>query len=88
MAKKTRPAIDCRRLELDGIRYVILRESAFDDLCEKAGVCPSEAPWTGRRRALSIWTKYRSRRSSCGGVRPPGCRRRNSRGVPRSARKP
>ena len=44
MAKKTRPAIDCRRLELDGIRYVILRESAFDYLCEKAGVCHSRAP--------------------------------------------
>ncbi|MGO8753538.1 MAG: helix-turn-helix domain-containing protein [Thermoguttaceae bacterium] len=47
MAKKTRSAIDCRRLDLDGIRYVILRESAFDDLCEKAGVCPSQAPADG-----------------------------------------
>ena len=44
MAKKTCPAIDCRRVELDGIRYVILRESAFDYLCEKAGVCPGRAP--------------------------------------------
>ena len=66
MAKKTRSAIDCRRLDLDGIRYVILRESAFDDLCEKAGVCPSQRPRTGRRRAPSIWTRYRSRKSSCG----------------------
>jgi DNA-binding XRE family transcriptional regulator len=40
MTKKPLPAIDCRRLELDGIRYVILRESVFDHLCEKAGVCP------------------------------------------------
>jgi DNA-binding XRE family transcriptional regulator len=44
MAKKTRPAIDCRRVELDGIRYVILHENAFDYLCEKAGVCPNGAP--------------------------------------------
>jgi DNA-binding XRE family transcriptional regulator len=38
MAKKTARAIDCRRLELDGVRYVILRESLFDRLCQKAGV--------------------------------------------------
>lgn len=38
MAKKTGSAIDCRRLELDGVRYVILRESVFDRLCQKAGV--------------------------------------------------
>jgi len=43
MAKKARSEIDCRRLELDGIRYVILRESVFDYLCRKAGVCPSRA---------------------------------------------
>ena len=29
---------DCHRIELDGIRYVILRESIFDLLCQKAGV--------------------------------------------------
>lgn len=40
----THPAIDCRRLELDGIRYVILRESAFDYLCEKAGLGSNRAP--------------------------------------------
>ncbi len=44
MAKNTRPAIDCRRLELDGIRYVILRESAFDHLCQRAGVSLGKAP--------------------------------------------
>jgi DNA-binding XRE family transcriptional regulator len=38
MGGKKDPAIDCRRVELDGIRYVILRESAFDELCRKAGV--------------------------------------------------
>jgi len=47
MAQQARPAIDCRRLELDGIRYVILRESAFDYLCEKAGVFPSRASADG-----------------------------------------
>ncbi len=35
---RRRPPIDCRRVELDGVRYVILRESAFERLCEKAGV--------------------------------------------------
>jgi DNA-binding XRE family transcriptional regulator len=38
MAKKNRWAIDCRRLELDGVRYVVVRESAFDRLCKKAGI--------------------------------------------------
>jgi DNA-binding XRE family transcriptional regulator len=33
--------LDCRRLELDGNRYVILRESIFDQLCQKAGLSPS-----------------------------------------------
>ena len=44
MPKKTQLTIDCRRLELDGIRYVILRESVFDYLCEKAGVGLNRAP--------------------------------------------
>ena len=30
--------IDVKRVELDGVRYVILRESAFEELCEKAGI--------------------------------------------------
>ncbi len=30
--------LDCHRVELDGIRYVILRESVFDQLCRQAGV--------------------------------------------------
>jgi DNA-binding XRE family transcriptional regulator len=44
MAKKTRPAIDCRRFELDGIRYVIVRESAFDYLCEQADISCGQSP--------------------------------------------
>jgi DNA-binding XRE family transcriptional regulator len=47
MTKKLMPAIDCHRLELDGIRYVILRESVFDHLCEKAGVCVATPPIEG-----------------------------------------
>jgi len=35
-AKRNAP-VDCRRVELDGIRYVILRESLFEQLCRKAG---------------------------------------------------
>ena len=38
MANKRRPMVDCTRVELDRIRYVILRESLFERLCEKAGV--------------------------------------------------
>jgi len=38
MAFKRLHGIDCRRVELDGVRYVILRESAFERLCRKAGV--------------------------------------------------
>ncbi len=38
MAKKTDLPIACRRLELDGVRYVILRESVFDGVCRRAGV--------------------------------------------------
>jgi DNA-binding XRE family transcriptional regulator len=33
-------AIDCRHVELDGVPYVILRESAFDYLCREAGIDP------------------------------------------------
>ena len=38
MAQKRRRVVDCKRVDLDGIRYVILRESVFERLCEKAGV--------------------------------------------------
>jgi DNA-binding XRE family transcriptional regulator len=48
MANKTLPAIDCRRLELDGIRYVILRESVFEFLCEKAGIGANPVADDGR----------------------------------------
>ncbi len=41
MPPKRVPGIDCRRIELDGIRYVIMRESAFDYLCERAGWKPA-----------------------------------------------
>ncbi len=44
MAKKRRSAIDCKRVELDGIPYVILRETVFRRLCQQAGV--EEAPGT------------------------------------------
>jgi DNA-binding XRE family transcriptional regulator len=41
MGKRRGARIECQRLELDGIRYVILRESVFDRLCERAGVPPA-----------------------------------------------
>ena len=38
MARKRRTPVDCKRVELDGVRYVIVRESLFDRICKKAGV--------------------------------------------------
>ncbi len=38
MNNPIRPAIDHRSVELDGIRYVILRETAFELLCQRANV--------------------------------------------------
>lgn len=38
MPGKNRQVIDCKRVELDGIRYVIVRESVFDGLCREAGL--------------------------------------------------
>jgi DNA-binding XRE family transcriptional regulator len=38
MAHKQPPAIAGQRVELDGVRYVIVRESIFEYLCEKAGI--------------------------------------------------
>lgn len=43
MAKSGKTAVECKRVELDGVRYVILRESVFQRLCEQAGVAPGEA---------------------------------------------
>ncbi len=44
MDSSKHPPIDCRHVELDGVRYVILREAAFEYLCGEAGVgfpgCP------------------------------------------------
>jgi len=41
MSKKSLKAVECRRVELDGVRYVILRESVFEELCRRAEVPPS-----------------------------------------------
>jgi DNA-binding XRE family transcriptional regulator len=38
MSSEIRQPVDCRTVELDGIRYVILRESVFQTICQKAGV--------------------------------------------------
>jgi ribosome-binding protein aMBF1 (putative translation factor) len=40
--KKSRAPLACTRLELDGVRYVILRETVFQQLCRKAGVAERE----------------------------------------------
>ncbi len=38
MASHDRQEMHCTRLELGGIRYVILAEATFDALCERAGI--------------------------------------------------
>ena len=38
MAKKKHSKIDCQRIELEGIGYVVMRESDFQRLCKMAGV--------------------------------------------------
>ena len=44
MAGRRRPVIDYRSVELDGIRYVILRDSVFQWLCQQGRVQPRRAP--------------------------------------------
>ncbi len=44
MAKKSMKPVDCRRVELDGVRYVILRESVFEELCRRAKVPVQPGP--------------------------------------------
>ena len=46
MAGKDGQVIACKRVELDGIRYVILRESVFDRLCRQVGL-PEESSRLG-----------------------------------------
>jgi len=50
MADRSGEQVEHTRLELDGIRYVILRESAFASLCERAGL---DAAVTPEDQALS-----------------------------------
>jgi DNA-binding XRE family transcriptional regulator len=38
MRAKARTAIDYRSVELDGVRYVIVREAVFDRLCQRAKI--------------------------------------------------
>ena len=40
---KCRP-LPFKTVELDGVRYVIVRESVFDRLCRKAGIDPKSPP--------------------------------------------
>lgn len=73
MAGKSGEMIDCRRVELDGLRYVIVRESAFEALCRRAGVDgqPAEPSDRGLAGALDIdratlAEKLLRRRRACG----------------------
>ena len=73
MADKKRRTIDCRGVELDGIRYVILRESVFEWLCRKVGV-EADAAATANSASVaggdmdrtSLAEKLMRRRRACG----------------------
>ena len=71
MNAKKRLSIDCRRVELDGTRYVILRESLFTEICRRAGVEP-DAPAEGPLEAsldldrVSLAQKLARRRRAVG----------------------
>jgi len=48
MFAKAQSKIDYRSVELDGVRYVIVRESVFDRLCERADVEAMPIPVEGQ----------------------------------------
>ena len=52
MSNDARRSIDHRSVELDGIRYVILRESVFELLCQQASV-PVDHPMLGDEPSVS-----------------------------------
>ncbi len=73
MAAKIGPKIDCRRVELDGIRYVIVRESWFEWLCREAKVEDDPTEPQGESPAVgegldrtSLAEKLTRRRRACG----------------------
>jgi DNA-binding XRE family transcriptional regulator len=41
---KEKILIECHRMELDGVRYVILHESVYEFLCKKAKVKQADSP--------------------------------------------
>jgi DNA-binding XRE family transcriptional regulator len=44
MVNNKKQAIECHRMELDGVRYVILHETTYEYLCKKARVKQAEPP--------------------------------------------
>jgi ribosome-binding protein aMBF1 (putative translation factor) len=52
MSNENLPLLEHRSVELDGIRYVILREAVFDLLCQKAGI-RLESPSAGEDASSS-----------------------------------
>lgn len=44
MSTKLLKTIECRRVELDGVRYVILRESIFEELCRRGKISAEPGP--------------------------------------------
>jgi DNA-binding XRE family transcriptional regulator len=48
------PPLDFRTVELEGVRYVILRESVFAHLCQKAGVAGSDGDGDAQSSASEL----------------------------------
>ena len=70
MAQQKRPKkVDCTRLALDGVRYVVLREAVFEQLCKKAGVSPATETATSPELdvdSVSLADKLSRRRQAVG----------------------
>lgn len=50
MPGRGKQPIDCPRIELDGIRYVVVREAVFEWLCQQAGLRQDPAAPTDEAR--------------------------------------
>jgi DNA-binding XRE family transcriptional regulator len=60
MSKRRKiPIIDHKKVELDGVGYVILRESLFETLCRSAGI-PASATKEGGASSETNWDTDRA----------------------------
>jgi DNA-binding XRE family transcriptional regulator len=68
-AKQSKTSLSCSLLELDGVRYVVVREAVFEQLCRKAKVVPQFGQPAGAELTVdgrSLAEKLKQRRRSTG----------------------